>query len=680
MAFRRSIFSKICLVFAVLLLIAPIRAAQAFLLPNDTYYGRLLYLTQIHAQEAWERTMGSRNIVVAVLDTGVAIDHPDLRQNIWTNPREIEGDGIDNDQNGYIDDVHGWDFVTNTNDPRPRYDDIGNPGGVHHGTIVAGVIGAIGNNEQGIVGVNWQVHLMPLRLLTSSGMGATDKVDDAIRYAVDNGASVINLSFTSEVLPSSIAESIRYAYTHGVVVVTAAGNDLFNGGLNLNKVPLYPICMPPMNGKDIVLGVASVTQNDVRAEFSNYGSACVDLAAPGEGIFGTQAANGLYKGFEEYYGGGWSGTSVSAPMVSGAAALLKAKYPGITAEEVIRILKESADPIDAKNPGFAGMLGSGRLNLRAALDLAASQPIKRSTSIELLVAGKGPGAVSRVNILDTNGNLVTGFQPYASKFLGGVRVATGDLDGDGQDEIVIAPGPGGGPHIKVYELDGKLIGEFFAYSATFTGGVQLAVADVDGDDKAEIVTAPGSGMQPLIRIFRMNGQSLGGFEAFDASFKGGVSVAAVDVNGDRHPEIVAGMLSGGRQLRTFAPNGSLMGLYSVPSLSDQGFVLAGADVDADGLGEMILGERQGTGMVLIMNALGLPVSLFPVANESYRGGVLLGAGDLRGDAASELLIGLRGQPSVLLTTFAGKQLQSIQAFSTAPGGVVAAVARMNVEQ
>ncbi|MFH0928701.1 MAG: S8 family serine peptidase [bacterium] len=648
--------------------------------PNDPFFLKQNYLQNIQAPEAWSKTQGRGAVVVAVLDTGVDVTHPDLQSNIWRNLGEVADNGIDDDHNGYVDDIIGWDFVTNTNSPTPKLTDDANPGGMHHGTLVAGIIGAMGNNGIGVAGLNWNVRIMPVRVLDGSGYGVTSKVDDAIRYAVDNGANVINLSFTSDVNAPEIEEAIQYAHNRGVVVVTVAGNDLFHNGLDLDKDPIFPACVgSPQN--NIALTVASVDQNDVKTIFSNYGKNCVDLAAPGDGVFGTEVLIPGKEGYAESYGDGWSGTSVSAPMVSGAAALLKAYLPSATAPQIIRALMESADKIDVKNPTYAGKLGSGRLNIKAALDkittlppAAASTPSNKTWRY---IAGRGAGSPPSVVVLNEQGLMVSYFDAYPSTFLGGVKVAAGDVDGDGQDEIITAPGSGFSPEVKVFEMDGKFVKSIMAYSPLFQGGVNVAVGDVNGDGKAEIITGAGPGGGPHLRVLNQDGGEIGGFMAFDPKFRGGISVAAADLDADGKKEVVVGMNSLGRKLYAFNKDGALFKVLPDQTFALEGMVLTAADLNNDSVDELIVGQRKGGSTFAILNGSGVPAASYKTSTVRYLGGLMLAAQGALSSAPARLLVSLAGNNRVAFYSSQGKLETTLQFFAgSAPAPMSLAVGRV----
>ena len=234
----------------------------------------------IDAPEAWDIHTGSSNVVIAVIDTGVAYNHPDLddgtRNNIWANDVELNGTpGFDDDDNGYVDDILGWDFVGDDNDPTDY---------LFHGTHVAGTIAALGNNGTGITGVNWYSSIMPLRIFGASGYGDTAKAIEAILYAANNGAKVINASWGGGDFSQALYDAISHANDMGVLFVAAAGNGGDDGiGDDNDQIPFYPASY----GLPNIISVAATDHNDNLALFSNFGATSVDVAAPGVNVLSS---------------------------------------------------------------------------------------------------------------------------------------------------------------------------------------------------------------------------------------------------------------------------------------------------------------------------------------------------------------------------------------------------------
>lgn len=388
-----------------------LRPAATF--PNDPQFGQLwgLYNTgqtggqpraHINAPPVWDASVGSLSQVVAVLDTGIDYNHPDLYQNIWINQSEIpasrlanltdsDGDGLitfwdlnrpenqgpfritDVNSDGrisaadilapmrldklgqdlgrggwanrvaedgdaqHLDDLVGWNFASNTNTP---LDTVG------HGTHVAGIIGAVGDNALGVVGVNWRVRLMPLKIGNSLELNLAAAVE-ALGYAVANGAMVSNHSYVSSSAPQALFDAMAAAGAAGHIVVAAAGNE----GSDNDVTPVYPAGFNLAN----LIAVAATDHNDNRANFSNYGLTTVHLGAPGAQILSTS----LNGGYETR-----SGTSMAAAYVTGAAAYLRSVYPILTHDQLIGLILSSSEPI----PALAGLtITGGRLSLYRAL-------------------------------------------------------------------------------------------------------------------------------------------------------------------------------------------------------------------------------------------------------------------------------------------------------------------------
>jgi subtilisin family serine protease len=294
----------------------------------------------IRAPGGWDVTTGGP-VTVAVADTGIDYTHPDLAGNVWRNPGEVPGNGIDDDHNGFVDDVNGYDFVNGDTAP---LDDAG------HGTHVAGIIGARGDNHRGTTGVDWKVRLMPVKFLDANGEGDTAGAAKAIDYAVANGARVINASWSVPVQSEALAFAIQNAANRGVLIVAAAGNQ----GKPSSAAPEFPASYDLPN----VISVAATDQRGRLASFSNYGKR-IDLAAPGDSIYSTVPAGINARGYDYY-----SGTSMAAPFVTGAAALYLARYPQSSVDRVRGALLRSVDRL----PSLRRKTRSGgRLDLRRAL-------------------------------------------------------------------------------------------------------------------------------------------------------------------------------------------------------------------------------------------------------------------------------------------------------------------------
>lgn len=298
--------------------------------PNDPLFNQQWGHQLIQSPYGWDKSIGSQEVIVAVSDSGVAYDHPDLQQNMWVNQAELNGlSNVDDDNNGCVDDVYGCDFADQDGDPYPGSTNIAG-----HGTHVAGIIGAVGNNSTGVAGVNWQVRIMAAKAFPDQQeTAALSDLVESIYYSVNNGATVINCSWglQTNTSPQSLVEAIQYAQQNGVIVVAAAGNSAQDiAGFSPAHI-------------DGVIAVGAVNSNNELSTFSNYGSG-IDFVAPGgdvaqyghssEGVLSTYPNNT----YEEL-----PGTSMSSPFVAGLIALTQSLDPTITATEVVQLLQSSAD-------------------------------------------------------------------------------------------------------------------------------------------------------------------------------------------------------------------------------------------------------------------------------------------------------------------------------------------------
>jgi subtilisin family serine protease len=321
--------------------------------PNDPSFSSLwglnnegqtggLYDADIDALEAWDVTTGSTDVIVAVIDTGIDYTHLDLAGNMWTNSGEIAGNGIDDDGNGYVDDIYGYDFHNNDGDP---YDDHG------HGTHVAGTIAAIGDNTVGVIGVAPNVKVMALKFLSGGGYGYISNAVRALDYAVSMGAQISNNSWGGGGFSSAMNISLQNARNAGHVFVAAAGNSSSNNDLSPHYPSNYDL--------DNVISVAATDHNDSLAWFSSYGANTVDLAAPGVSIFSTTPGN-TYSTY--------SGTSMATPHVTGVVALVMSQHPDWSYDQIINQVLATTDSLGSLD---GVVTTGGRLNAASALGAEA---------------------------------------------------------------------------------------------------------------------------------------------------------------------------------------------------------------------------------------------------------------------------------------------------------------------
>ncbi|MEJ2720734.1 MAG: S8 family serine peptidase, partial [bacterium] len=403
----------------------------------------------IDAPEAWQIQTGN-DVLIGVIDTGVDWTHEDLAANIWTNPGEIPDNNTDDDGNGYIDDVRGWDFVNNDNNPM---DDHG------HGTHVSGTIAAVGDNGIGVVGVDWSARIMPLKFLDSEGRGYTGNAVLAVEYATMMGARLTNNSWGGGAASTALRDAIAASGAAGMLFVAASGNS----GVDTDSYPHYPSSYDLPN----IISVAWTDHNDALASHSNYGATSVDLGAPGGSIYSTLPGNTY---------GYFSGTSMATPHVSGVAGLLWADDPGLSNAEVKNFVLSSVDTI----PDLVGRtVSGGRLNAFGALHaLIDTIPPAEVTD---LAAG---GATSNSLTLTWTATGDDGYNWTADAY--DVRYSLAPIDGSNFDTATEAagepePGPPGSAE------------EFTVGGLTFGQTYYFALKVIDGRGNASDVSNSPSG-------------------------------------------------------------------------------------------------------------------------------------------------------------------------------------------
>jgi thermitase len=561
--------------------------------PNDPEFADQYAHQLIQMPEAWEISTGSRDIVIAVLGTGVDVNHPDLKDNIWTNQDEIPGNKIDDDGNGYVDDIHGWNFDAGNNQVAPGPDDGFSVSS--HETEVAGVIGGVGNNGIGVTGVNWQCSIMVLRLSLDF---TSDEIADALDYAAANGARVVNMSFGGTTFGPdgdvAVKAAVDHAFAAGVLLVASAGN-------SDTSQPNYPAAYSN------VMAVASTNGEDSKTGHSTFGL-WVDIAAPGTDIVTTDLGN-------EYIA--TAGTSFSSPYVAAVGALLLAHRPGLTNVEVRAILENTTDPVyyGDLDPNQC-YIGTGRVNAYQTL-LAADRGYPLGEIVSPAPAQSFAADTNDIEVcLFVHGDSYRlDYRRYGQSDWTPVAQGAAPADPNGLVYLSL-PNPG----IDTYELrlsisrgeythtDRKLFSIVIApdeapwprpaeddlEAMEIFFGSPLCL-DVNGDGQNEIIQASYDysdywGMTQL-NVWTQDGNSLPGWpKSLDSYYAPGKAVG--DIDGDGDYEIVATSDYDNMVHAWHAQTGAPVdGNWPVEVGSWSGWIVANpvlADLDGDGASEIIV--------------------------------------------------------------------------------------------
>ncbi len=380
---------------------------ELYYTPNDPAFNQQWHLQTIQAENAWNLGQGSPNVVVAIIDDAVLLNHQDLAGSVWINPNEIPGNGIDDDGNGYIDDINGWDVANNDNDPNPPAATVSN-NNFAHGTHVAGITGAATDNNLGIASIGFNVKLMAVKSKDDATSGGSLQAPYlGVQYAIATDADIMNMSWGGGAQSQTYQALFDQAFTQGIVSIAAAGN-------SNTSAPMYPASY------NNVISVGATGQTDAKASFSNYGPT-IDVMAPGVGIYST------LPGSISSYGNN-SGTSMASPLVAGLAGLMLAYDPTLTPTDLEDCLKSTCDNIDAQNPNYLGNIGSGRVNAFAAMQCLKPISALFSTNFTQVCPG------GQVQFTDLSTNNPTSWQ---WTFQGGIPATSNQ-----GNPLVTYPNPG----------------------------------------------------------------------------------------------------------------------------------------------------------------------------------------------------------------------------------------------
>lgn len=675
----------------------PIRRAT-FQTPDDTDYTFQWHHHDTfgaNTDDAWDEQTGSSSVVIAVIDSGLAVEHPDLNDNLWTNTGEIEGNGIDDDGNDFIDDIHGYDFIDEDGDPTPQPDGENGDDGVDHGTHVAGIIGAEGNNDTGVAGMMWDVKIMGVQVLDDEGFGTDDEIASGIRYAVDNGADIINLSLGGEGTSFVLDAALQHAIDNNVLVVAALGND----GEDVNG-EFFPACY------DGVLGVTATDDAGDPASFTNFDEDCSDIAAPGKFIYATYFTDNDY--------GYMSGTSMATPVVAGAAGLLLSQDSTLTDTEITTYLTDNV----SSDVSFNAKYGAGLLDIEAAVDAL----IADTDSGDGDGGDEGGDGDESGDGGDGGGETDSGDEENEE---GGNGDGGGDDEengGDGDEEEPTEPevdttvsAPTGvtltptanGVKIEWTQVSDSDISKYRIFRKKKKNGtfkrIKNRKADkssytdktvknnqryfykvqavdetgnkadsnqkkIDFEARDRVVMAPGAGGAPLVRIYNTKSNIYERtWYAFDSSERGGAEIAVGQLDSDKKDEIAVARAEGAPEVRVFDASGRLKTAFVAYDPNFEGGVrVAVGDVDADGKDEIVTVSGPGSGpQVKVWEADGTLVSSFNALDGAFTGGAYVAALDWDGDGKDEIAVApdAGGSRTIYIYKKKGKLVTTVNAFS-----------------
>ncbi len=425
----------------------------------------------------------------------------------------------------------------------------------------------------------------------------------------------------------------------------------------------------------MVIGVAATDALDQKAKFSSYGFSCVDISAPGISFFSTVTQGSDLQNPNALYNGYWSGTSMATPLVSGTLALIAQANPELSRREVVNILFASTDNISRLNPAYLGQLGNGRLNVNRAVEMAKEKlydhlsrlliaPINGNKEFKMttasgetltnlapgvvvkdnkifsgdvngdgydeIILAAGANQIPEIKILDRKGKLLSKFLAADKNFRGGLSLAVSDMDGNGYADILVAQASKGSSEIKIFDYKGRIQKSFFAVSKNWRGGLNLAVGDIDGRGDQEVAVSYGAGQEPRILLFSSDYKLIGNFLAYEKKFKGGVNIVISNINGradHNKSEIIVSPGKGREpQLKIFDNRGNLKKQFLAYGKNWQGgFNINAGDINNDGISEIITGAYPGAAPhIRIFNNNGTLLESFYAYEESFNGGVNIG--------------------------------------------------------
>lgn len=618
---------------------------------NDPLLEQWAY-DEVGLYEAWNYSTGSKEVVVAIIDNGFDTLHPDLKDNVWQNKKEIPGNNIDDDKNGFVDDVDGWNFFQNNNNTRIKVEDFSKEklenGIYNHATYVAGIIGARGNNALAGAGINWNVSLMNLKVVDDRGVGGLKQIEEAIYYAVNNGAHIINISIVGNEknAEKSLLEAIDYAFSKGVLVVAAAGNDMYD----LDESPRYPVCFDNYFDEQKIIGVSAVNSSYRLAPFSNTGN-CIDITAPGMHISSTLffQEKDLSTSTDKIFTGSLHGTSFSTPFVSGAAALIKSINMDWTARDIMEILFKSVHHTRGQDEEiYESLFGAGLLRIDNAVKYAISKKNDLQKNNLLIISGED-GVYRKENFRE---DLPSFFQEKQFKNLLDIKLTKIN----DKDTYLVFKKNESEHEILFFDLNLNFIKKI---KLNFSGEADFVLADIFSNSNPEIITSPKYNSNIYFQVFDLNGRlikthkrKLSHNGAFVETIKNIGKKDFISLVYKIDTDVFVEELD--RDLKS-------LNNFKIEDFDFSDFILENVDTDFEE--EYIFSSaKDAVSKITIVNNKILDES-FEVYDEKYKNGFKIFAFDYDLDEKKDLILTASDNRGIMILNFKGEEQKSWESFS-----------------
>jgi len=636
-------------------------------IPNDPKMDSIPWQhKKINAAKAWNKTTGSDSVVIAVIDNGFDHLHPDLIQNTWRNIDEIPGNNTDDDNNGYVDDVWGWNFEVEdynkdgkiddqekrgNNKPRPKVDNLREVSEktVHHGTIVAGLTGAVGDNKIAGAGMNWDVELMNLKVVDNDGAGRMKNISRAIKYAVDNGADIITFSLVGDLnqeRTEEIKRLVDYAYENDVAMFAAAGNK----GQNLQEKPMQPVCADQsLEGKvEKVIGVSAIKKSTRLARFSNWGLGCIDITAPGVNMSSTVIYN-PNSGLNKKYDGSWSGTSFAVPLVSGTAGLIKSLHSDWGPKKIYdTILNNVFNSKGSDNQVYKKLFGNGLLQAGKAVEEAWNLA-SADLDIKGLVALDSNGNIRENAFVDLAADMDLPFENIKGEIKKATRIK-------GHTLLVVEKE--GELYVNHYQKkEKKLKSNSLPLDLNKEERVKkIEAGDIDNDGQIEIILmVTDNNGQTRILSFSIENKAV-----LQRSYKDELKSITV-IHGLSEDKLVGLFKTEQKYYLSFL--NSVLTQQRKISLNFNGDKLDSGDIDGDKKGELIISSYKNSSPLLsYLEQNGTIKRRFYAYDSSYRGSFKTLLGDINSDKKDEIITIPASSHEIKVWTDKVKVIKTITSF------------------